>query len=575
MPLAVSLSDLPTPTQLLELAAIIPKTAPPITPVYILLQPFLTLLKTPWIFNFLFTTAPIHINHLTSPTLSSNAFICSLIATRAENVPFMHRPGTALPETNHFRSRYLFTPAFTLDTLTAGFSVIDCSTHYISPKSIPSWYIGCSQTLIGRFIHDYATSSTYFIYDAADSNLILVFCTTFQSSTRTRSVTTVFKRDELNPIVTDATTFPSFQSILPTLVFCHHEDQTHKCTICQASASTNCTCVFPTSKAAHPFDIPNFHQSMSLHLGARQSIASKSTFHRGLFHRRVLLGSRQIMQALSDPSFVRLTASLAVGKHFRSNLPDPRHSNLLIDFADLVSPNEIEVKLYSNLSESTSKHMGYTDNGRITQNDELNATWRETVIEDDTFVSGENTFEILGRESMSNAIDRIAEKRNTDEEEDWWSNQQPLAPPIEDRRNHSDDVLEDSRPRITTSVVKAAVPRREAIRKMPGTSDGSYIEIGKSDQASDLTERRRKARKRRERNRAAARRSNQKRKEYRETLIMQVREMHEKMEDLRRKEILLRQENCKLRHSSNVGSQLFNSGRDSDKFGIKFVQNAV
>lgn len=248
-----------------------------------------------------------------------------------------------------------------------------------------------------------------------------------------------------------------------------------------------------------------------------------------------------------DPWFVRDASAWAISKDLRRQVQDPRQSILRISnddednglIEDGVSFNDGRV--VDVLGELLAQVGGQA---RLTElevpNDVGLGAGREcsTYLEDGT-ISGGATSEFVETDGQVSGIQNSVVGENAQHmsrrEQDWW----------ETRCTPHEDFAPTDGSNGTPSIADGANVNVENDEASEESETKARDEERRKEEI--LAERRLRAQLRRERNREAARKSNKKRKQKRDTLVSELERSRGKIGMLREKEVLLRQENLRLR----------------------------
>lgn len=524
-----ALPPVPTIRELLSLASHIPRKPPPVSPIADALEPFVSLCNQDWIRNFIFTSDAIELSHLVSPTLSSTAFTCTLSTTHVA-------PPTVLPDpfdmhghgdNHHMAGHYLFVPAFNANGATLGFGALDALGN-VGDVWVSNAQLRSSRLFYTfRFVRDTTRKIMLEVFDLPEDGIVVVFFARYLSSTITRSCHCVFLRRPFLEVVKDPTMPFSVRTILPALLVVNEDTQWRPCPYCRGPANVPCGCTPPTAKPAHPFDVGFFAGAMTRALGEYQGLSTKRSFWHGVQTREIALGSRFSFQAFVDPSVVLKLSSDAVTKLlFRLN-EDPRQCVML---------EAISALRYSRLPASQRQAL-LTNSGSNTPENITSSGGVDSDPIAETSCSSPS-FQLLP--SILSASDGGPE-------DEWWSTRcyRQSAYAMEGA------LVRPAPPDSRDGCLGQTVREGTNITTTEGTTPISMDRRGNSNACTDpkVAERRRRAAERRERNRAAARRSNLRTKAIRDGLLSELKTCHEKVEQLRAREVMLRQENLQLRQA--------------------------
>lgn len=523
--MSATLPPAPTVADVLSLVSRIPPKLSQATPVSHLLQPFVSLCNEEWIRDFLFTPDAIELSHMVSPILPSTAFTCTLSTTRVAAPTVLPDPLDKLGDSQHIAGFYLFVPAFSADGTTLGFGVLDGLMNS-GDFWLPNCQYGARKYLYTfRFVRDSRTRMMLEVFDLKDEGAVIIFFTRHLSSRRTQSCQAIFLRQQLLDVVNGGSWPLTAEDIVPALFSFQVEEQKRSCPVCHGPAEAQRHCDVPKTKPAHPFDMGHFASDMTYSLGEYLGVSSKRGFCQGVEHRHIAMGTRVVLQAFRDPSVVLKLSSVAVKKYMGGFTEDPRMSVML--------------------NTPTGQALQVVGPPAWCDETDCMSTWTRTQEDDTSFVGVPSSlFAASSCQSPSKVICSSSTVGNDRGEEEWWNS----------RCSYTADEMQDILLRSALEVDKEK-SSKEADGRSNGTStieDALPISMDHDDNSNlakdpKIIEKRRKAQERKARNRASAHRSNLRTKAIRDGLLSELKVCREKVEQLRARELMLRQENLKLR----------------------------
>lgn len=238
-----------------------------------------------------------------------------------------------------------------------------------------------------------------------------------------------------------------------------------------------------------------------------------------------MLSAHSIVDATIDPSFVRDAGAWACSRDLIDSVHDPRQSQLRISYEDHPLPDDPDPANDVMPVQELLISIG-------NQDALLDCSEESPVLDvEDSLMNAAvaNTEQLMGNQSTSKL------RHNAE----WWTTR---CATVGDGSTESCESIEgvgSSGDGVTTADGTGCVSA-ESMCQTAGDDR-------KRKEEEAVAERRRKARARRERNRIAARKSNMKRKAVRDCLIAELESSKGIVVSLREKEILLRQENLRLR----------------------------
>lgn len=468
---------------------------------------------------------------MVSPTLQSTAFTCTLSTTCVAAPTVLPDPLDKLGDSQHMAGHYLFAPAFSANGVTLGFGVIDCLANTGDFWLPHGQYSVRKRVNTFRFVRDSRKRVMLEVFDVKEDGVVLIFFARYLSSTRAQSCQALFLRQELLDVVNGGNGGLTTDSFVPALLFLKDERQQRPCPVCRGPSEAPCGCALPKIRPAHPFDMGHFANAMTHSLGEYLGVSSKRSFWQGVEQRHIATGTRVSLQGFVDPSVVIKLSSVAVKKCMRGLAEDPLMSVMLN------TPTGEALQVVGPPARSDETDLMST------------GTWTK---EGSTCTSSAglqcNVFAASSYLSPSEVICSSPAVGSDHVEEEWWTAR------CNTRCNrYTADLMQDIVVRSVVDVDKDE-SSKETNRGNNGVTSIHVLPISADhDDNSNLVkdpkliEKRRKAQERKARNRAAAHRSNLRTKAIRDGLLSELKFCREKVEQLRATELMLRQENLKLR----------------------------
>lgn len=560
----VTLPPPPTFQELLSLSSYIPRQPPPSPSTAHILAPFVDICNEPWVHGFLFTPDAIELSHFASPMLSSTAYVCSISQTAVTPTALLPDPFlTSLHDSRMF-GHYLFVPAFHAHGATVGFGVMDSAFQNNDFRQrCPSATIR-DRFMTFRFIRDTKRKLLLEVFDLPEHGIVVAFLSQYLTSMTSRSFTAIFLREPFFRVVNDRTKPFSAEAVIPALLVLQNDTQCRSCPFCGQKELPPCKCTPPKFTPAHPFDTGFFSDHMTLQQGVYTGFSKKAMFWQASQSHEITLGNRLVLEPFLDTSVVFRLSSDAIkvilmrlGNNprmsiFSNSLSAARDVQVVSTMPQLLGTNfgndalENVESLYPDASESQNRHGSLI---QCHEHDSLSPIRADEICSAKGSGSDREPFTplVCDRASPSRECYRfsptLTKKRYPTQKSRGDRNLQ--------RMNGSEStsaVRSISTERSGKSIVLAPRPKVVFVSRKDNSLAPTGLKNGvKATTVPDLAERRKRAIERRARNRAAARRSNQKIKEHRDGLLAEIKAQKEKAEELRVREVSLRQENLQLR----------------------------
>ncbi|CDF36125.1 unnamed protein product [Chondrus crispus] len=583
----VTLPPPPTFQELLSLCSHIPRQPPPSPSTAHLLAPFVDICNEPWIHDFLFTPDAIELSHFASPILSSTAYLCSISQTAVTRAALLPDPFlTSLHDSRMF-GHYLFVPAFHAHGATVGFGIMDSAfQNHDFRKLCPSATIR-DRFMTFRFVRDTKRKLLLEVFDLPEHGIVVTFIFQYLTSMTSRSFTAVFLREPFFRAANDRTKPFSAEAVIPALLVLKNDTQYRLCPFCGQKKLPPCKCIRPRFSPAHPFDTGSFSYHMTLQQGVYTGFSKKAMFWQASQSHDITLGNRYVLEPFLDTSIVFRLSSDAIKVILMRLSNNPRMSlvsNSLSAARDVQVVSTMPQLLDTNLGNDALENLECLDpdasasqnrHGSLVQShehDSLSPICADEICLTKASGSDPDPFTSLfcDRVSPSQECYRLSptlmKKRCTTQESRSDRHLQrmngfestSIVSCISTERGGKSNLLAP-RPKVVF------VSRKESSLAPTGRKNGV-----KTTTVPDLAERRKRAIERRERNRAAARRSNQRIREHREGLLAEIQALKEKAEELRVREVSLRQENLQLRRNAGgVGLLLVRSSYITYSEGVR------
>lgn len=285
-----------------------------------LLQNLVSILNTPWLSKFLFTSDPIHLNPLSS-SLPHSPLISAIHFHRITPPPKI--------QLHDFNSHYLWIPVFTKANITIGVGVMDVSETLSTMNNLH----GKSTFSISRnirFVLDSNTTSMITILDSPHESQIICHNTTFTPSAETSLLlsATRFFREPFLEFVNSGTQV-QLHDLLPLVSFGMVTTLKRRCLACSPN-SDECQCqIAEILPAAHPFDDAQFKSSVALSCGSFSGSTSLYANGKDTRFRQNRLNTTAVIHGIYDPVRVQNMKEWALTSYARGVKHNPRSDMLL------------------------------------------------------------------------------------------------------------------------------------------------------------------------------------------------------------------------------------------------------
>lgn len=357
--------------------------------------------------------------------------------------------------------------------------------------------------------------------------------------------------------------------------FMINEVRTRACHLCAIDKTGHCRCKLSMPRPEHPFDAQHFREGFQQTLGTYEGVACKVVRKGGGRERQVALGVRVSLGFSTDAGLVETLSRWSVSEHLRGTTEDPRLSNMLtmseppmIDYLLEDLPPDMGFDASPWTSERDPVIVVDDDGNDVTERRDRTCPTRgvpsppslptgrsgssiascsasdslvaELEPEQCNGISAENIQELATTTTPGTVLPSRGDA--------WWDTRcnrslsrlcsDPCEPP--DKESSGSKLLSTpASPSPTGDLVHSSAlapqcPLREGHVKKHRDDVKALQQLKRTEQ-------------RRERNRASAQRSNMRRKEEKDAIKLELRILHERIDILRRREVLLRQENLLLR----------------------------
>ncbi|PXF47038.1 hypothetical protein BWQ96_03228 [Gracilariopsis chorda] len=478
----------------------------------------LRIFDNPDIHNFLFADEPIHLSYLANPQLKQSAIACSFNETKVDPTP---SPQNSMSD--RFAGDFFLTPAFTYNHITFGFGVMNNVFYPAQAWNTPE----TAMNALGecRFVKNskegYNIVIAYYGTECSRIEYVKTVSTTTQARCVIGTKISSFR---------DATKGGScnVDAVFPTVLLLQTSFEHRDCPFCNSDHS-QCKCQLQFATPFHPLDHSSFLANTLSEFGNYMGVSHVTMYREGAAMCMGALGSRLSFAPSAEDDLVDRLRTLAISRHALIQDPAP---SLSIQQDVPEEPRSDQVNItdeifdqsdQQQLSQQNSTNAIVTDLPCPLLATDLNFDADLEQVIDITMLptfgdsSSRTSPEIL-QDISSNGVASFdvspAPVATVQQQDSHSSRDQPSQPPT------SCETQPSNTPPTSSSIGKATV--KDQIRKL-------------------------KAELRREKNRAAAQRSNMRKKALNDSLKSSLKTTHEKLDILRSKEMLLREENIRLR----------------------------
>ena len=474
-----------------------------------LLTEVLLTFQNPDVYKFLFTRENIHAPYFTVPVLSRSSLVARVRSSCCEIQEERHQ---SISE--ECSGSVIYTPAFSIGTINLGFGFHQC-IH----KSSPDGLFGCRQHVVNstaRYVMDDSVNTFTTVFHAPELNVLGIAYKRAHSPTKHTRICAFFDREKFMRLFDmDVLTATNLRGPLQRI---QAGIETRTCPYCQGCSET-CSCSVASPESKHPFDRQKFINSMALQLGEFSGTSNLSLLQNGKRVKEARMKCRTSVQPTKDLGEIELIQRIAV-----SNVSG---DNVITPHALLASQSRERL-----LTEAVPKEKSLSPEEEAAfeclVDDLSNETGNEPPLKND-MERDVPLYEQDNREDSTANVKRKMIESSMDSENAQLAELMNL---------HANLYSVDSSRHLS----ECKEPYSQRALKTPGSSRGRQINSVKE------YERIIKLEMRKQRNRASARRSNQKKKAENDALKLLIKQEKGKIENLRIKEVQLRQANLRLRH---------------------------
>lgn len=239
-----------------------------------------------WIVDFLFKSDMSPLSILTSPVNVSFVSAAHVSTISAEK---LSAPNCPSPTSYLFDMRmageFLFVPAFSVGSITAGFGVV----HY-SALCRAEWgrdpNNASRRNQYGhiRFVRDDAARSLIISFDDTDADMIKFDVFYDMSSAVRKRITLTLRRSKFYHTLRNQPVVDLVQAACPTALTLSYSIERRKCPSCSLTPHAFCTCraLMPVVLPKHSLDFSFMRNNMDIHGGAFEGVSTSSLFVDGV-----------------------------------------------------------------------------------------------------------------------------------------------------------------------------------------------------------------------------------------------------------------------------------------------------
>lgn len=332
--------------------------------------------------------------------------------------------------------------------------------------------------------------------------------------------------------------------LLPAVRMIQFAEEYRDCPFCGVPRGSVCNCKLEIVRPRHPLDFDNMLVNMSSHLGSFEGVTSARFCAGGMEMMAAKLGSRITIDCRDDSDLLDKLSKWAITDQLMKVKEDPVRCLMPVADTEMTDPS-----LRGNSSGFASGEATEVECGGDSGEHDMDTVLGMDALVDEMLQPSKDV--AFGKVSLTEVDDMLSLNK------DGLITGQQLFEHISPESTEDDDELG-----LTKDIARAAQQAYQAengagAQRVPSdsstsggqtTSDfGVHDDITLSQEERRRKERERKAELRKQRNREAAQRSNAKRKEKNDTLKANLRDVHDKAAELRAKELVLREENIRLR----------------------------
>eukprot|EP00178_Gracilaria_changii_P025475 TRINITY_DN78482_c0_g1_i1.p1 TRINITY_DN78482_c0_g1~~TRINITY_DN78482_c0_g1_i1.p1 ORF type:complete len:527 (+),score=57.52 TRINITY_DN78482_c0_g1_i1:369-1949(+) len=515
-PIPSSESLLPTQQEANQLTALLDSNKPNLMRSLQCFSEMLQIFDNDDIHNFLFSDEPFQMSYLTNPNIKDISVFC---ASRETKIDPTSPYETSMSD--RYGSCYFLTPVFTCNSITFGIGV-ENAVYYPAP----AWNF--PQAVCN------AVGECRFVKNDEEGYMLIVACYETECI-RIEYIKTLSATSQVRCVI--GTKLPLFRSatkggasvdaVFPTLLILQTSYENRDCPYC-ASPHSKCDCSLQIAKPRHALDHASFTANMSSRLGTFYGVSHVSMYREGMGMCMGAVGTRFCAQRSAEEGLIESLRTLAISRH--ALIQEPQ--SLLPNIDDYIPTDMQFIDDVLPKDNHDSMQQSQADNQMATS---------PVLPAHGLGFEQFNLLEIPSTSSQQEATSKIFTLSDGTPQIEDNSQTSPLVPVEQD----DSSALVISRPSHDNSSNTEDVSQPQGLSNKNNSSSGITPE-GSSSSEKDMI-RRLKAELRREKNRAAAQRSNMKKKALNDSLKHNLKAAREKIDLLRSKEMLLREENLRLR----------------------------
>lgn len=491
------------------------------------LDSILRVCRIPWVADFLFSPDLNSLSALTSP-LNMRSAVTSLVSlTNVEVTPTPIHPFDI-----QLDGAFVFVPSFSVSTISVGFGVQECNA-----MSYEAWaaFGGRSAQRFShfRYVRDDANAILFIVHPDSENNQIKMEVMAQSSANKRRRTYAVFDRDALQAALHTERGILHPDAVLPALTMLNTVSENRECPLCPAG--TACKCKLEMRRPSHPLDFCSLGDNMTTFLGAYEGLSQSSLLSGGTSVLSAKVGSRIRVEGGVDDALMQRLCRWAITDLVKDVKQTPR--------LDLITTGEqtqetaqgavldpIDLAL-TGLDQCLDMDFGLDVGPGSTVGLTVGTAVAEKPVTLDEIVQGSS--------SCSSGTGIIIADTLEDEQE------------VEKGKEIGG--VEDEQVLELVNRITGGMGESRSGGRVEGAGRTVFIAPKTTMLEKDkaLGEKEQRMLMRKQRNREAAQRSNMKRKMRNDGLKLALKETHERVRELRAREVLLREENLRLRKLSS------------------------
>lgn len=533
---------LPTNTEASYLSSFLSHfpSPPPASPQSLLneLDNILRLFRLPWVADFLLEPEMNSLSALTAPVNMRNA-----VASKSQLVNVQTPKALdSSPFDLNFSGTTIFVPSFNVGDISVGFGVKECIADCFSDHCLSGEDAGVWRKEHFRYIRDDKNGALHMIHYNEAKGILKIESLAHITASSRRRVFAICDVEKFRAALHSEQGGLNVEGILNSLHMINFLTEFRACSYCSHTPGP-CSCTVEMEKPRHPLDFATAKKNMGTFLGAYEGLANTCILRNGVAQISALVGSRIQVDVDLDQELMTRLCNWAISDQLSRRKENPlalvmpqRNQQQAADLFGLGSPAtgnksdaitsfdweapgfDTDLEAALNTSSSSSRSAPVSEMGTgvllVDKLDQDKPNDNATAWDDIT----DEAMLLVNSIATSNPDDMLDVDTGSSESYPCNLNQpEPVA-------------------------LAPVVGRPRTI--MPKT----VVDTSRRDKQ---TEKELRAERRKQRNREAAQRSNAKRKLRNDTLKQALKDVHAKAAELRARELVLREENLKLRRQTS------------------------